>query len=359
MKISDVSLCKEEDIARICFRHALFKPEDISPLNVYYILKDLVGPPNGDFDETKSQWTYFLQVPDAKLEIYDWKLETWSIAVYVDVGDDVIDEFTHLMNGRKSHQDVQKRISELIKPEDIARAEKIGDEFLDLLRKLVPKFSSKISKVAAEAKRFVLQNPFALYYNSAEILLGKAKKNDDNSSDYCRSAFFLFIAAFEGLLNLVYELYAKPDLRDERIYDRLAREQIDIKVRLAPLYCSCFTNNPVDHHSEVFKRFHSIVNLRNDFIHANFTKPMKTPIVFEDGITFMVQQETRDKNGLPKSIEDLSPPDIQIVKDSIDQMTGLLIEAMQPRFRHEFRKILYEDYVPVLIDDGEVIVEVE
>ena len=208
-------------------------------------------------------------------------------------------------------------------------------------------------------RAFRLQNPFALYYNSAEVLLGKAEESDNNSSDYCRSAFFLFIAAFEGLLNLIYELYAKPNLRDERIYDRLAREQIDIKVRLAPLYCSCFTNTPVDHHSEVFKRFHSIVNLRNDFIHANFTKPMKTPIVVEDSITFMVEQDTRDKNGLPKSIMDLIPPDIQTIKDSIDQMTGLLIEAMQPRFRHEFKRILHEDYVQVLIDEGEIIVEVE
>ena len=143
MKISDVSVCKEEDVAHNPFRHALFSPEDISPLHAYFILKDLFGPPNGEFDETKSQWKYYLQVPDAKLEIYDWKLETWSIAVYIDVGDDVIDELAHLKDGLKSYRDVNGRISELTKPEDIARGEKIGGEFLDLLRKLAPKFSAR------------------------------------------------------------------------------------------------------------------------------------------------------------------------------------------------------------------------
>jgi hypothetical protein len=166
-----------------------------------------------------------------------------------------------------------------------------------------------------------------------------------------------FIAAFEGLLNLIYELYAKPDLRDGRIYDRLAREQIDIKVRLAPLYCCCFGSKLVDHHSEPFKQFHSIANLRNDFIHANLTKPMKTPIVIEDELSFAVEQTSRDKNSLPKSIDALYPQDIQMVKDNIDQMVELLIEDMQPRFRHEFKKILGEEYIHVLVEDGELIVD--
>jgi hypothetical protein len=147
-------------------------------------------------------------------------------------------------------------------------------------------------------------------------------------------------------------------LRDERIYERLARDQIDIKVRLAPVYCTCFSNNPIDHHSDAFKRFHSIVNLRNDFIHANLTKPMKTPIVCEDGHTFMVELDDREKDGLPKSFAILDPHDIEGVKESIDEMVELLIEAMQPRFRHEFRRIRSEEYVSVLIEDGEVVVDV-
>jgi hypothetical protein len=157
------------------------------------------------------------------------------------------------------------------------------------------------------------------------------------------------------LLNLIYELYLKAELRDERIYERLSREQIDIKVRLAPLYCECFSKE-IDHNAEEFKRFHSIINLRNDFIHTNLTKPMKRPIIVEDNITFIIEHESRDKNGLPKSIDVLTGEDLEFIKENLDQMIDSLIESMKPRFRREFRNILEDDYIQIFIEDGEIIV---
>ena len=88
--------------------------------------------------------------------------------------------------------------------------------FLNCFPNTAPKFTSTIDKAAKEAERFILQNPFVLDYNSADVLLDKAQKAAmSEPDDYCRAAFFLFVAAFEGLLNLVYELYAKSELRDE------------------------------------------------------------------------------------------------------------------------------------------------
>jgi hypothetical protein len=290
------------------------------------------------------------------LNIYDWKLDTWSIAVYEDSALEHAEQAYASADKSSLNPELVNQILEAFDKGDEAKAEEIGNEFLALLRKYIPKSAAKIKKAEAEANQFVLQNPFTLYYNSAVDLLEEAPEAGIDSSNYYRSAFFLFIAAFEGLLNLIYELYLKADLRDERIYERLSREQIDIKVRLAPTYCDCFTGKPFNHGSEVFKRFHSIVNLRNDFIHANFTKPMKRSIVVEDGYTFILEQNYRDKNGLPKSIDVLTEEDLQIIKENINHMIDLLAEGMKPRFRREFRKILAEDYVQVIIEDDELIV---
>ncbi len=356
MKISDVSLASNEGELPISSHHALLKPDDISPLNAYYTLKELFGTPNGTFDETKSQWAYFLRVPNAYLDIYDWKLESWSIAVYEDSNSALAKEILGSTSDDMADPEFGKKYSEFMEKVDKGKAEKIGEDFLALIRKHIPKFAAKIKKAADEADQFVLQNPFKLYYGSAVDLLEEVPDAAIDASNYFRSAFFLFIAAFEGLLNLIYELYLKADLRDERIYERLAREQIDIKVRLAPLYCDCFSDKPLDHNSDVFKRFHSIVNLRNDFIHANFTKPMKRSIVIEDDHTFIVEQNNRDKNGLPKSIDALTEEDLELIKETINQMIDLLAEGMKPRFRREFRKILEEDYIQVIIEEGEMIV---
>jgi hypothetical protein len=264
--------------------------------------------------------------------------------------------FKEVMGDKYEPAEFAQKHSEFTNKFDSTRAENIGNEFLELLRKYIPKSAAKVKKAVDDSDQFVLQNPFTLYHGSALDLLEEVPDAGIDSSNYYRSAFFLFIAAFEGLLNLIYELYLKPELRDERIYERLSREQIDIKVRLAPLYCDCFADKSLDHNSEVFRRFHSIVNLRNDFVHANFTKPMKRAIIKEDGYTFVVEQNRRDKNGLPKSIDALTDEDLELIKDNIHQMIDLLADGMKPRFRREFRRILEEEYIQVVIEAGELIV---
>jgi hypothetical protein len=143
----------------------------------------------------------------------------------------------------------------------------------------------------------VIENPFALHYQTAEELIAIAEKLRTERGDapgsapmvdsqytLCRAAFFQLVAAIEGLLNLVYEIYLKVELRDDRVADRLIREQIDVKLRLAPVYCDCFAGQPFDHTTQAFRNFHRLVNARNDFIHANVTRAMKTSVVNYDGI---------------------------------------------------------------------------
>jgi hypothetical protein len=157
---------------------ALLKPWDISPLNAYYALRDLFGPPNSDdFDDTKSQWAYYLQVPGARLEVYDWKLTGWSIAVHTDASEAISKELTHLHESGTSGADFGKLVMELHTHENDAQANDIGKAFLELVRKHATKFFAKTNEAAKAAKRFSLQNPFVLYYSSANTLLNKARYN--------------------------------------------------------------------------------------------------------------------------------------------------------------------------------------
>jgi hypothetical protein len=190
VKISDISLSKEDDKLPINVRHALIKPDDLSPLSAYLTLKELFGDPNNDFDDLKSQWAYFLRVPNAYIEIYDWKLESWSISVYEDSNTALANEILGSTPEKNANEDFGEKYQEFLSKVDEAKAEKIGLEFLDLLRKHISKSASKIKKAAAEANQFVIQNPFALYYNSASNLLNKTSSIINDVSDYYRSAFF-------------------------------------------------------------------------------------------------------------------------------------------------------------------------
>jgi len=272
MKISEIYPCEEESI-QIRHNHVVLHPSDIHPLEADLILKDLFGEPNGDFDETKSQWSYLLHVPGGFVDIYDWKTFGLSIAVILEDAPQINpDELNSLPQKEKEERLILYNAQAL---KLSSEAEKIGKEFQSVLRKHLPKIKGKIKKLASNPPWLLIQNPYAVYYSSAKNMLEKAKVPDSKCadiSDYCRSAFFLFFASFEGFLNLIYELYLRQPLRDERISAKFSREQVDMKVRLAPIYCECFSDEIIDHRSEVFRNFQSLVNLRNDFIHANFTK---------------------------------------------------------------------------------------
>lgn len=350
MKITDLDLAAREDFEKIDDSNArsfLLKPEEVSPLEAYLVLKETFGEPNDEFfDESKSQWSYLLKLQNTYIQIYDWKIDSWSLAVY---SEDRKEE---------TGQKIAKSIHQCIKSQ-------------------VPKFKSKIKDCISKPAGYVIQNPYHLYYQTANELLELVKlgvsspealqnteteqikfliRNLSPDSSVCRAAFFLYIASFEGLLNLIYELYLRSSLRDQRIYEHLGREQIDIKLRLAPVYCDCFQDEPVDRNTEEFKKFHSIINLRNDFIHANFTKSMRSPIVVEDGYTFFNPLVDTNNQGLPRNFSELEVEHIEIVKMILDDMVKKLLQHMKPRFRKEFTLAMENEYIEVEYEEGMMLI---
>ena len=317
-------------------RTFLEKPADISALEAYLVLKNEYGAPDRDYiDEEKQQWVFLLKTENALVEVYDWKQGSWSIAVH-----------------------------EL--SDDERRAEEIVRALLQKIRNGCGKTKSELNAILKQDFGQVIENPFCLYYNTATGLLELAKKLSisnvhkepavaeiaewDTEETLCRAAYFQFVSSVEGLLNLIYDIYLRQELREDRIVDRLGREQIDVKIRLAPLYCECFGYRPIDHSTDEFKKFHSLANLRNDFIHANLTKSMRTQIVEHEGAIYLNYANSKDILSIPFSSYGLEQ--IEEVKSIVDGMVAQIVGAMTPRFRKEFGEVLREPHIEVVFEDG-------
>jgi hypothetical protein len=333
MERSNIQTINEKEFGSFDSRLLLIKPADLSPYLVYSILRDWFGEAFTEEDEAKIQWQYFLVTPHLRLHVYDWKLDGTSIGVY-------------------ARED---------EPYDKFKEE--AEEFVNLLHKQIPKYAGKIKSTTQSAYGFNFQNPYAMYFASAERLLSIASEIQkdhplryDAPSDLYKAAFFLYVASFEGLLNLIYEIYLNPALRDERIYSRLQREQVDVKVRLAPVYCSCFKVKSVDAKTEKFQRFQFVVELRNDFIHANITRPMRSSMVEKDGFVFRVDQEQIGKYGLPRNPAALDKSHLEFVRETIQNMVRIILEAMTPRYRREFSLVIEDEIIGVDIVEDEFVI---
>lgn len=83
MKFADLSLATVGDLPPSKDRDAYITHAFVSPVEAYYTLRDNFGQPNSsEFDNTKTQWAYLLKTKDVIINVYDWKLESWTIEVF-------------------------------------------------------------------------------------------------------------------------------------------------------------------------------------------------------------------------------------------------------------------------------------
>lgn len=346
MKWSQISLTDESFLdcytqGGVVKRDYVLKPKKLTPYQAYRVLKEQFGQPNSNmFDEMKTQWMYALQTNEANFEVYDWKVLSWSIGVY-------------------------------LKPSATRTAEQIANDFESALEQQAPKQNAAMRERLKNPDGLVIENPFFTYRETADSiyeLLEKLKKPEVTSEgqlslegwgkhyDLCRAAFILYLSSVEGFVNLIYELYLRKELREKRIYDRLSREQIDLKLRLAPVYCECFKEGILDSENDAFKNFHSLVNLRNDFVHANFTKPMMNPVIYEDGFEFVVDVDSSTSIGIPSNFREFESEHVELAKNITQALIDHVVEAMSPRYRREFEEILSEEHIKVEYESGQLFI---
>lgn len=323
-------------------RDFLLKPASLSPYQAYKLLKEKFGPPNSTlFDDMKTQWQYALQTPEGYFEIYDWKVFTWSIGVYLKEG-------------------VTKS------------AETLAQEVVSIFETQARKHNAAIKEKLKNPDGIVIENPYVTYRETADSLLElllnlkEPKQNPDGGVgfgnwmkhyDLCRSAFIMYLSSVEGFVNLVYELYLRKELREKRIYDRLCREQIDIKLRLAPVYCECFKADVLDPEAEAFKQFHSLANLRNDFVHANLTKPMMNPVIYEDDIEFVINSDSTTAIGIPNNFREVESQHVERAREITQNVINYVLAAMRPGYRRTFKDIMEMEHIKVDYEDGQISIE--
>jgi hypothetical protein len=303
------------------------------PYIVYKVLKNQFGPPNNhSVDDDKVKWSYSLYTDGYSVDIYDWKQLSCSIVIYSKEKNKVTSEkLAHAINNLITNEG----------------------------KKYQKEFKEKIKNPTAR----IIQNPFQLYFSTARNLKTLAnelssKKNENGTFDFVnqfnvflkhfdvsRSAFLMYLSSFEGFLNLLYELHLKTEYKEERIFNTLNRLQIDLKFKMVPTYCDGFKKNVIDDSDDRFKKFLRLVNLRNDFVHANFVKSEERQLIKVDNIDF-VHVNTSDEI-IPKDFGQISIEHLEVTEKCIIDATHLIFESMKPKYARHFTELLSAEAIQI------------
>jgi hypothetical protein len=251
-------------------KNLIFRPNSvsISPVDLYVYLKARFGPPNDLMMVTRTtgtdniiQWGYSLRSvshhfmihgTSSRVEFFERLSESdWRTLV-----DTIKQDFARYGQAMSNERRALTRWTLFINP--FRRIQKtvygLGDRLQMIhLNEPVPR-PIVMTKAEADA-------------SAKELAIWTMATNSAATLGTCIRMLAPVMA--EAFVNFVLFVLGRDDVRrDQRLYDSLLRQPIDVRVRSFHLNCDGFAR-PVDCEAEPFANFHSLMNQRNDLLHGN------------------------------------------------------------------------------------------
>jgi hypothetical protein len=111
-------------------------------------------------------------------------------------------------------------------------------------------------------------------WETADLAVMK-KRAEERGARYSKGFGFCFgirsmlPVLAEAYINLLIYLLMRPEIRgDDRLRDNVFRQPIDVRIKSLSINCVGFAKQP-DYASDACRRYHTLVNERNDLLHGN------------------------------------------------------------------------------------------
>jgi len=317
-------------------------PGGIHSTIIYKVMQDTFGPFNSDYVGEKSTWEWILKTDKGLLSVYDYK-GGWSIG-YV---------------GTKPRQRIElKEYANILKNVILEEANKIK----------ISKKNIKEGKIGG-----VITNPYALFINTSDELLEEARKiiteikgykiNEGNLfgakglnrslavAALFRAAFITSYLGLEGFINIVYTIFLKKRYKNEIYKRKIQNEMIITKLLEIDKYCDGFTGPVISIDEELFKAFHHLTNIRNDFVHANIIKDMEAHLVQVGAYPLLAKEKSERKYGISVHPGKITNVDVIRAQRLIQKIVIKIINSLNERIRWKFAIIHSYYHLPYLYND--------
>ena len=304
---------------------SLFVDRSISSISFYRYLRSEFGAPNCEA-EGNVDWIWFLGCDNAYLEISGYNKSGVQISVW-------------------------------LKPEAKVDFDGFSEQVENDLIEKVKKFKKRNNSVSKTGE--IVENPYKTYLETSEGLYNLAlaswqdysSRKKSHIAPLCRSGLNSYLSCFESFLNLLYFLFLKKGLTKTRLQEGANRLHIDLKIRMAPIYCSCFETEEFDEKNPTFKRYMQLVDLRNDFVHANFRKEMIGNICSFDNKEFITFESQNSKSGLKSNFRAVLFDDLKAAREIVFDMINLLLSLMNESDKERMKSLMDDSFIRVTKSD--------
>lgn len=244
---------------------------EVRPIDLFCYLAARFGPPNGFQNLLRSQ-------DSDNLVHWDWTLCTSEITLFLWGTNFRTDVIVHSAQsfGEEEKLELVNQIKDDLKNYGPKMADVRGSlehwtEFVNPYWRL----SKAIRSLTEELDELDLTSEFESGFSTPSTAVARRESWEKTASSYSRAFGLCFgIRSMlpvwaEAFINLLIYVQARPDIKtDTRLLENAFRQQIDIRIKSLHITCLGF-ERPVDYTTTVCKKFHSLINERNDLLHGN------------------------------------------------------------------------------------------
>jgi hypothetical protein len=251
----------------------------IRPVDLYVYLKARFGEPNGitmisknhEDSDNLIHWHYSLETNLGPLDFICWsfKLEIWHpiAPCFSDPNDFLLAIKQDFGRCSLSMQEIRKGLERWkaflnpyyrLKTMIETQLQELEDLRLEDVKEPIQPRTPKEAEIFKETFSDTAQK----FTRAAEICLGIR---------------MLTPVWAESFVNLLLFLMARPEVRsDKRLYEGILRQNIDVRIRGIHLNCTGFLGHVKYDEWDACKKFHSMMNGRNDLLHGNVDPRLTT-----------------------------------------------------------------------------------
>jgi hypothetical protein len=206
----------------------------------------------------------------------------------------------------------------------------------------------------------VIINPFQFHYENANYDLNKLGQIErrwnksrldfykrsrlGNEMEYISQAcFMLFMASVDGLINLLYHLYMKKQIKeDKELINKISFEKIHLRIRRVSLYCNNFRD--LKKEDNALNELAKLMEIRNKLVHANITEVDYRNIIEEDSFLFYINRQTSELGSTVNPMT-FTSEDLVGIRKVIINTIKFILSSMEKDSRSQLKSVLNAYYI--------------